>query len=270
MVFKKGNIPWCKGKKGIFKHSEETKKKMSEGHKGQKQWNAGLTKETDERVRRSAEKLQGKPSPLKGKKKNLTEEQRLCMSLAQKGKVPWNKGISRTQETKDKISKTKTGVKTGPMSEEQKKKLSLIFKGNHPSPFKGKHRKPFSEEWKKHISEGKKGVQVGEKNPNWRGGISFEPYGKAFNKELKKRVVDRDDHKCSLCGIEKIKDRHLVAHHIDYDKNNNNPKNLITLCRPCHTKTNFRRIYWQGFFDNLMFFVYPPKILIYESKLYRY
>ena len=37
--FKKGNIPWCKGLKGVIKS-----------------WNIGLTKETDERVRKSGEK----------------------------------------------------------------------------------------------------------------------------------------------------------------------------------------------------------------------
>lgn len=264
MVFKKGNIPWIKGKKGVIKHSEETKRKMSEGHKGQKPWSMGLTKETDERVRRGADKKRGHSSWNKGKK--ATEEQRKKMSLAQKGHTPWNKGIPRTQETKDKISKTKTGVKRGPMSEEQKKTLSLIFKGNHPSPFKGKTRPKFSPEWRKNISDSKKGIYKGENNPNWRGGISFEPYGKTFNKELKKRIIDRDNHKCFLCEVGKIKNRHLVAHHIDYDKTNNASKNLITLCRPCHMKTNFNRDCWQNFFNELMFFVYPPQTNIYSTN----
>ena len=36
------------------RHSEESKKKMSESHKGQKAWGKGLTKETDERLKKTS------------------------------------------------------------------------------------------------------------------------------------------------------------------------------------------------------------------------
>ena len=35
------------------------------------------------------------------------------------------------------------------------------------------------------------------------------------------------------------------VHHIDYDKKNCVSNNLITLCIPCHMKTNYNRSYWQ-------------------------
>ena len=41
-----------------------------------------------------------------------------------------------------------------------------------------------------------------------------------------------------------------VVHHIDYDKENNNPNNLISLCRNCHAQTNFKREYWTNYFKN--------------------
>ena len=82
--------------------------------------------------------------------------------------------------------------------------------------------------------------QRGSKSPGWQGGKSFEPYGPEFNEELKKSVRERDGNTCTICG--KPGDR---VHHIDYDKKNSSPDNLITLCISCHGKTGSRRKYWE-------------------------
>jgi 5-methylcytosine-specific restriction endonuclease McrA len=42
-----------------------------------------------------------------------------------------------------------------------------------------------------------------------------------------------------------------TVHHIDYDKKNSNPKNLITLCVSCNFKVNFERSYWENYFKSL-------------------
>lgn len=139
---------------------------MSEGHKGQIPWNKGLTKETDKRVLNHALKLTGRPSPLRGRKRS--EETKRKMSESLKGRIPWHAGRPWSQEVKDKFSKSKKGVKHGPLSDEHKKKLSIALKGK-TSWCKGKKRPPFSDEWKKNISQSKKGLHVGNKNPNWRG-----------------------------------------------------------------------------------------------------
>lgn len=47
-----------------FKHSQESKEKMSKSHKGQSSWNKGLTKSTDNRLNGGPPK--GTPSPKKG------------------------------------------------------------------------------------------------------------------------------------------------------------------------------------------------------------
>jgi hypothetical protein len=39
--------------------------------------------------------------------------------------------------------------------------------------------------------------------------------------------------------------------HIDYNKKNCNPNNLISLCNSCHSKTNFDRKYWINYFLNI-------------------
>ena len=44
--------------------------------------------------------------------------------------------------------------------------------------------------------------------------------------------------------------------HIDYNKKNSNPNNLITLCSRCHSKTNFFNKKWIKYFkENNSFFI---------------
>ena len=197
--------------------------------------------------------------------------------MVNKGCIPWNKGKTGiySKATREKISKTlkrkfASGELESPLkkakyrhtwtgkkrSEETKKKVSDSLKEGYASgkikhPFKGKTHTP---EARKKISETHKGVPSwnkglicpqwsGEKHPNWRGGTSFEPYGFEFNAALKKAIRQRDNYTCQICG----KGARNV-HHIDYDKKNNNPKNLITLCGEHHSKTNFNREYWIEYF----------------------
>lgn len=104
----------------------------------------------------------------------------------------------------------------------------------------------------------KKG-QTGNKCVNWKGGISFEPYGLKFNNELKDKIRKRDGYRCQECfrhqnelfkntknGYKSCK---LYVHHIDYDKKNCNSRNLISLCLSCHMKTNWNRSNWTKYFS---------------------
>jgi len=87
----------------------------------------------------------------------------------------------------------------------------------------------------------------GENNPRWLGGVSFEPYSPEFNGKLKAFIRERDNHQCQKCGLKENGNAH-DCHHIDYDKKNSRPENLITLCSSCHSKTNSNRQYWQNYF----------------------
>ena len=72
--------------------------------------------------------------------------------------------------------------------------------------------------------------------PNWKGGISFEPYGIEFNNKLKRAIRKRDGYVCQRCGITGEEyGKTLSVHHIDHDKQNNHPSNLVTVCNPCNT-----------------------------------
>ena len=90
----------------------------------------------------------------------------------------------------------------------------------------------------------------GPNNPAWLGGISRDPYGWDFNDELKEEVRRRDGYKCQKCGAPQAEcKRKLSVHHIDYNKKNNDPVNLLALCLPCHIKTNTNRKHWTAFFQ---------------------
>ena len=103
---------------------------------------------------------------------------------------------------------------------------------------------PRTEEEKLKMSKTRKGLTAGSKHPNWRGGISNNPYSLDWTQTFKRSIRERDNYTCQLCG--KLQgDLAFCVHHIDYDKLNGNPDNLITLCHKCHIKTNFNRGYWK-------------------------
>lgn len=87
-------------------------------------------------------------------------------------------------------------------------------------------------------------LQVGDKHSNWKGGIQYKPYPVDWTETLKRAIRERDRYTCQLCGKQQGDITHDV-HHIDYDKTNCNPDNLITLCKCCHVKTNYNRKKWR-------------------------
>ena len=96
-----------------------------------------------------------------------------------------------------------------------------------------------------------------KEHPNWKGGISFEPYDKLFNEQFKESIRERDNNVCMLCGISKDKlKRKLDIHHINYNKLNSSRENCVSLCLSCHMKTNFKREFWICFFRFLLFIKY--------------
>ena len=86
----------------------------------------------------------------------------------------------------------------------------------------------------------------GKNNPNWNDGSSFEPYTADWNITLKRAIRERDNYICQLCS-----QYGNTVHHIDYNKKNCNPSNLITLCNKCNLKVNYKRKYWQEYFQQI-------------------
>jgi hypothetical protein len=142
------------------------------------------------------------------------------------GKIPHNFRKHPSEETIKKLSESHKGYIH---TEEQKRKISLANKGkSKPEGFTEK------------IS--------GEKHHNWKGGKSFQLYGIEWTNLLKHSIRTRDCFVCQIC-----KKNGWVVHHIDYNKKNNNPENLTTLCKSCHAKTNFNREYWIKYFTERIY-----------------
>lgn len=155
---------------------------------------------------------------------------------SRKGKSPWMKGKHHTEDTRRKWSKIRKGKK---LPQEQREKMRNAHLGLKHSGLFRKGRSP----WNK----GKAGLQKGrrgEASNLWKGGKSFEPYSVDWTKTLRKSIRQRDGYICQICGFEPS----IYVHHIDYDKKNSNPDNLITLCQKCHSRTNIKREYWKKFF----------------------
>lgn len=117
------------------------------------------------------------------------------------------------------------------------------------NPFYGKKH---SEETRQLMRENHPDFSL-ENHWNWRDGKSFEEYGLEFTKELKVYIKNRDTYTCQNPNCEH-KSIQLSVHHIDYDKRDSNPKNLITLCTSCHVQTNNKnkRTYWTNYYQNIM------------------
>jgi len=79
---------------------------------------------------------------------------------------------------------------------------------------------------------------IGPGHPNWKGGISCEPYCDVWlDIEFKNFIKERDGHMCLNPDCWHTTSR-LSIHHVDYNKKNCNPNNLITLCISCNTRAN--------------------------------
>lgn len=125
---------------------------------------------------------------------------------------------------------------------ERRNKLSNYAKNRWKDP---EYRKRMSEMSIEMWAEpGFKESMSGENSATWKGGVSFEPWSPEFNKALKRRIRERDNYVCGLCG----KGDARWVHHINYDKQDQDPTNLVTLHNSCHTKTNFDREAWEEFF----------------------
>lgn len=132
-------------------------------------------------------------------------------------------------------------------TEKHKKNLGLIKKGNQygignksklgkqdSDETKRKKREATIKRYQNYEERKKTGELVrGEKNGNWQGGISFEPYSLDWTETLRRSIRERDHYTCQLCG-ELQSDRAFDVHHKNYDKKDCNPNNLITFCHRCH------------------------------------
>jgi hypothetical protein len=162
-----------------------------------------------------------------------------CNSCAKKDNLHHLFGKHPSNATLLKMSKSHKG-KT--LSNKTRIKISNAHLG-----------KVFSKETRKKLSDALIGKFIGKISSAWQGGISFFPYSIVFTNQLKEQIRKRDNYTCQYCDLKEIDlPRKLDVHHIDYNKENCNHNNLISLCRKCHTVTNGNRDYWFAYFTYLM------------------
>ena len=83
------------------------------------------------------------------------------------------------------------------------------------------------------------GAVKGKKNHFWRGGKYKSVYPEKWTNTLKESIRQRDNYKCQLCGVPQEECfRTLSIHHMDENKYNLNPENLISLCGQCHARVH--------------------------------
>ena len=114
------------------------------------------------------------------------------------------------------------------LTEEHKQKIAVAHKGKS----------------RPNISRSK----LGSKNPNWKGGTS--PASKIIRRsrpfiEWRNQVFERDDYTCRECGS---RGGELHPHHIKsfalYPELRFDLNNGVTLCDPCHRKTDTWSFSW--------------------------
>jgi hypothetical protein len=141
-------------------------------------------------------------------------------------------------------------------------RLSDSHKGQDLSgvknPMHGKHH---SEETKRKMSLAamgrKKSLEAvakrsGKNHWNYIDGSS-DLYPPDWTHRLREFIRERDDRICQLCDkTEEQNGKRLCVHHIDYDKENCEPQNLVSLCSECHDKTKFNRECWQKIFEGIL------------------
>lgn len=95
-------------------------------------------------------------------------------------------------------------------------------------------------------------VMFGEANPNWKGGISFQEYCDVWKDVVyKKDIRDRDGYVCQNPEC-RGNTKRLSIHHINYDKKDCRPQNLITLCISCNARANFNRDFWEAGYKEII------------------
>ncbi len=184
-------------------------------------------------------------------------ETRRKQSEAKKGKISWRKGKSYIElYGKKKADKLKKLCKERNIGKVKCKtirlKISKSLKENGWYGYwEGKKRPDHSEQMKgeNHPFFGR----YGEESSNWKGGISFEPYCEIWSdQDYKQSIKERDGNKCLNPYCFKTSEN-LVIHHVDYNKKNCHPGNLITICDSCNGRANKDREWHQLWYKAILF-----------------
>jgi hypothetical protein len=216
-----------------IKPSDETKRKMSKSGKGSK--NSMYGKHHTEEAKKKISDFNIGRTHSDETKKKMSESQ-MRANVNRYGKTP-------SDETIRKMSLAQIG-KTHSVETKKRMSKAQIGVNNHNY---GKHH---SDETKQKISMAAQGVN----EISWAGYSTKTSYPKDFTKDLRIEIRMSTNDCDFLTGEHKDicnDGKELSVHHIDYDKQNSDIRNLVPLSSSNHSKTNTNRIFWTRLFTNM-------------------
>lgn len=199
---------------------------------------------------KNGHQIENAVSKWRGKK--LTEEQKIHLSIVQTGIKKDSK--NRTKEQAEEIKLCECGCGEEIFKYKGCGVERKYINGHQPmngesNPFYGKKH---TIETREKLSISHIGLMVGDKNWNWKGGISKDPYCDIWqNKIFKDEIKERDNFQCQNPNCWN-KSEKICIHHVDYNKQNCHPDNLITLCYSCNARANHNRDYWQDLYNKII------------------
>ncbi len=167
----------------------------------------------------------------------------------------WNEGIYDSEEYRIKISDGVKKIWKDPNSLYNSVEWRTLQSNLTKNEWKKSGTKLGGKEWVEKISrfgeDNHMFGRCGPESPGWKGGISFGDYCHEWTHELKLFIKDRDNNECQnpQCSM---KYKSLVVHHINYDKKDCDPRNLITVCNSCNSTANFSRDWWRSFYEEII------------------
>ncbi len=237
--------------------SAEARAKNRAANSGERSHNFGksLSPETRDKIRKARSGSKHTPETIARMREahrghEVSAEQRAKVAAALTG-------ISRSPQTRAKIRAARAKQT---FSAETREKMAARLRG-----------KPSMNSGKKAALEAKarmSAAQSGERNARWLGGISRGEYAWTFDRKLKDAIRRRDGYRCRMCGELQAKGQPaLDVHHIDYDKKNSDPVNLISLCKSCHTRTNTNREHWKTAFREVAIWDTIARLAVIRDEL---
>jgi len=266
-VIRKKNSESSKGKSsGMLgkHHSNETKQILREKNLGRSAWSKGLTKETDERVKKMSESKK-KPDPTKKELEELKrqrEQKRLELRQhrSRRMKERW-----KDPKYREKLTKMQQGSSNGNYKGLDGKWASYTYNVKKLTPIEEVKRDlknrnilnvrcSYCNKWYRPTSNEVVNRRLGLDSGTCKfycsedckelcsdyGQINYPKGFKTNNRrvevvsEVRKIVFERDNWECQKCGS----DEQLECHHIDPVSQEpffaNDPDSCITLCKKCH------------------------------------